>query len=220
MGIRGGPDQALDSSLVPFHDNTVDLGVVEDPEDLWGDVANGSGLGGVRMDGYPNGVGAPRLRPSVLVDGQEAGGLQHRALDTVRLQQRNDTRSDVRVPDFVETRVEDAEGSLGEGLYEAFSDFRHGEGVGVEVGAPHELRRVLREAVVVEIGLVLRDQVGSDDGRGSRAGTEPQEEGVGIAQDGGAWKGRRRRRGLRSSLSGSFGVVLAPQQLDLEAVDL
>ena len=128
----------------------------------------------------------------------------------------------VTIPDLVEARIEDTEGSLGVGLEEAFSDLWHAEGVGFEVGAPHQLRRVLGEAVVPEVDLVLGHQVGSDDGRGRRDATELREEGVGIAQDGGAWKGRRggrRRRSLGTSLCGSLGVVLAPQQLDLEAVD-
>jgi hypothetical protein len=41
-----------------------------------------------------------------------------------------------------------------------------GEGVRLEIGAPQELRRIARDAVIVEVHLVFRDQIGGDDGAG------------------------------------------------------
>ena len=113
----------------------------------------------------------------------------------------------------VERRVEDVVGSLGGDLEEVGSRRGNGEGVGLDIGTPHELGRVAGDAVVPEVHLILGDQVGGDDGAGVRVVAELRVEGLGLAEGG---RGRRGGR-LSSVLWGSLDRVLALDTVDHEA---
>ena len=158
-------DQPDDRRLVPLDDDIGDLGVSKDAEDVRGGIANGRGARGVGMDGDPHHDRAARFG-FVLAVSREASRLERRVLEAAGLDRRQDTRSDGVVPYGVERRVEDAVDCLGGDLEEVGSGRGNGEGVGLEVGTPHELGRVAGDAVVPEVLLILGDQVRGDDGAG------------------------------------------------------
>ena len=154
------PDQPDDRRLVPLDNDIGDLDVSDDVEDVWRGIANGLGVGGAGTNSDLYNDGAESFVPTVL-DGREANGLERGVLEAVGLHRRQDPRSDGIVPHVVERRVEDAVGSLGGDLEEVGSRRGDGEleGVGIEIGTPHELGRVAGDAVVPEVHLILGDQV-------------------------------------------------------------
>jgi hypothetical protein len=204
--------QPDDRRLVPLDDDIGDLDVSEDVEDVWRGIANGPGVDGVGTNGDPHNDGAESFVLAAL-DGREASRLERGVLEAVGLHRRQDPRSDGIVPHVVERRVEDAVGSLGGDLEEVGSRRGDGEGVGLEIGTPHELGRVAGDAVVPEVHLILGDQVGGDDGAGVRVVAELRVEGLGLAEGG---RGRRGGR-LSSVLWGSLDRVLALETVDHEA---
>jgi hypothetical protein len=107
----------------------------------------------------------PKVSSPVL-DDREASGLDRRVLETAVLHRRLDLRNDGVVPQLVKGRVEHAMSSLLGDLVEIGAGRGDGEGVRLEIGAPQELRRIARDAVIVEVHLVFRDQIGGDDGAG------------------------------------------------------
>ena len=178
-------------------------------EDVWRGIANGPGVGGVGTNGNPHNDGAESFVLAIL-DGREASRLECGVLKAVGLHRRQDPRGDGFVPHVVERRVEDAVGSHGGDLKEVGSRRGNGEGVGLDIGTPHELGRVAGDAVVPEVHLILGDQVGGDDGAGVRVVPELRVEGLGLAEGG---RGGR----LSSVLWGSLDRVLALDTVDHEA---
>ena len=156
--------QPDDRPLAPLDDDVDDIELSEDLEDVWRRVANVPRLGGVGTNSDPYDNRAESWLLAVL-DGREASRRQRRVLETSGLHRRDDLRRDV-VPHLVELRAEDAMGSLGRDLEEMGARRRDGEGIRLEVRAPHELE--IPDAVVVEVHLVFRDHIGGYDGEGIR----------------------------------------------------
>lgn len=152
--------QPLDRPFVPLDDDIGDMGVSEDVKDVWRSIANSPGVGGVGTNGDPHNNWAKSFLLAVL-DGREASCLKRGVLKAVGLHRCQDLRSD-DIPHVVKRRTKDTVGSLGGDFEEAGSRRGDGEGVGLEIGTPHEFGRVAGDAVIPEVFLILGDQVGGD----------------------------------------------------------
>ena len=108
----------------------------------------------------------PKVSSPPVLDDREPSGLDRRVLETAVLHRRLDLRNDGVVPQLVKGRVEDAMSSLLGDVVEICAGRGDGEGIRLEIGAPQELRRIVRDSVIVEVHLVFRDQIGGDDGAG------------------------------------------------------
>jgi len=150
--------------LIPLHNDTGDLGGSEDVENVWSGISNGAGVGSVRTNSDPDDDRAKGFLLAVL-DHREPSSLERRVLEAPSFHRRYDPRSE-SVPHVIKWRVKDAVGSLLGDLVETGASRGDGEGVRLEIGTPQELRRVTRDAVVVEVHLVFGDQIGGDDGTG------------------------------------------------------
>ena len=157
-------NQPDDRRFVPLDDDIGDLDVSEDVEDIWRGIANSPGVGGVGTNGDPYNDGAKSFLLAVH-DGREASRLQCGVNEAAGLHRCQDLRSD-GIPHGVERRVEDTVDSLLGDFEEAGSRRGDGEGVGFEIRPPHELGRVVGDAVVPKVHLILGNQVGGDDGVG------------------------------------------------------
>lgn len=191
-----------DLPLVPL-DHRTQSRFDENLHHLGRDIANSSGIGAIGTDLNPGSDGTQGLCPVFVVDDQEADNvepLESRAPEIVSSEQSAKPRNDGGPPDFVVGRVAYIEGGLASELGELFPALRHAKTVGVEVGAPHELGRVVGVAVIVEIAFVLGDQIGSDDGGVVREATLLIGEGGGIAQSGRVWGRQEGERLERISL--------------------
>ena len=137
-------------------------------------------------------------------------------LEPTSLHRLQDTRGNI-IPHVVERRVKDPVSSLGGNIEEVGRGMGNGEGVGFDVGSPHELGRIARYSVVIEVGLILGNEVGSDDGHGVRVVAELRIKG--LVAEGRRDGERERRRGLLLSTYLGRGLVLAPETIDHEASD-
>ena len=156
--------QPLDRPFVPLDNDIGDLGVSEDVKDVGHGIANSPGVGGVGTNGDPHNDWAKSFLLAVL-DGRETNCLKRGVLEAVGLHRCQNLRSD-GIPHGIERRTEDTVGSLGGDFEKAGSRHGDGEGVGLEIGMPHEFGRVAGDAVIPEVHLELGDQVGGNDGEG------------------------------------------------------
>ena len=203
-------DQTDNRPLVPLNNDIGDLEVREDVEDVWRGITNSPGVGGVGTDCDPHNDRAESFALTVL-DGREASSLKCGVLEAVGFHRRQDLRSD-GFPRGVERR-------LGGDLKEVGSRRGDGEGVGLDIGTPQKLGRITENAVVIEVHLILRDQVGGNDGVSVRVVAELRVEGLSVAEGGRGRKGGRSRRGRRLSsvLWRSLDHGLAPETVYHEA---
>ena len=94
---------------------------------------------------------------AVLVEGQETSCFEDRTPNAAFFQQSDDQGSN-RIPDQVKRRVEDPVRGLNREVRPSVPGDRMWEGIGLEVGAIHQLGRVGSDSVPVMFTLILRDK--------------------------------------------------------------